>query len=163
MAISRMEHGYQVRVMRQGRLYSRFFKRKRDAQKFERDLKRVLGPPTSQKGWIRGPRKTTTGIPRIVERTFRRKGRTPVEVFIVYWRTPDGKPRYSTVSIRKHGREKALRLAKRIKREKDAAWLNGTKSKRVSNTRAVVSNPAGKRKRAGKQAGLARRRKPRRA
>ncbi|MEM7314060.1 MAG: hypothetical protein AAF497_13010 [Planctomycetota bacterium] len=132
MSISELEYGgkrrYQVRVMRNGRSHSKVFTSKREARRFEKQLIEKLGPPRSQVGV---PKKTTppnTGIKRIVRRTFCREGRKPVEVFTVYFRTPEGAPRYSNVSIEYWGEKKALRLAKQKKKEMDAKQLGKKKT-----------------------------------
>ena len=123
MAITELTSGgkprYLVRVMRRGKLYSRTFTGKRAAQKYEKELKTVLGPPKSQKGKPKPVPAPNTGIKRIVRRTFKRSGRNPVDVFTVYWRTPDGAPRYSNISIDHWGEKKAFALAKKKKREMD--------------------------------------------
>ncbi len=127
MAITELLNGtkmrYLVRVMRNGKLYSRTFSSRRAAQKYERELKSVLGPPKSQKGKPKPVPAPNTGIKRIVRRTFERAGRNPVDVYTVYWRTPKGAPRYSNISIEYWGEKKALALAKRKKKEMDRLQL----------------------------------------
>ncbi len=123
MAITELNTGskprYLVRIMRRGKLYSRTFTSRRAAQKYEKELKSVLGPPKSQKGKPKPVPAPNTGVKRIVRRTFQRSGRNPVDVFTVYWRTPDGAPRYSNISIDHWGEKKAFAIAKRKKREMD--------------------------------------------
>jgi hypothetical protein len=123
MAITALDSGiktrYLVRVMRRGKLYSRTFTSKRAAQKYERELKSVLGPPRSQKGKPKPVPTPNTGVKRIVRRTFQRSGRNPVDVYTVYWRTPNGAPRYSNISIDHWGEKKAFALAKKKKKEMD--------------------------------------------
>lgn len=123
MAITELNSGnkprYLVRVMRRGKLYSRTFTSKRAAQKYERELKSVLGPPKSQKGKPKPVPAPNTGVKRIVRRTFQRAGRNPVDVYTVYWRTPEGAPRYSNISIDHWGEKKAFALAKKKKKEMD--------------------------------------------
>ena len=123
MAITELSSGskprYLVRVMRRGKLHSRTFTSKRAAQKYERELKSVLGPPKSQKGKPKPVPAPNTGVKRIVRRKFQRAGRSPVDVYTVYWRTPEGAPRYSNISIDHWGEKKAFALAKRKKKEMD--------------------------------------------
>lgn len=127
MSITELETGsktrYLVRVMRQGQLHSRTFASKREAQRFERELKAVLGPPASQRGKSKPVPVPNTGVKRIVRRTFERDGRNPVEVYTVYWRTAEGAPRYSNISIDHWGEKRAFALAKRKKREMDKLQL----------------------------------------
>lgn len=117
--------GYQVRVQRRGKMYTRYFTNRKKAEAYERQLKAQLGPIVSQKGKPKPTKPPNTGIKRIVRRFFQRNGRNPVEVYTVYWRTPDGEPRQSNVSIDYWGAEKALRLAKKKKREMDRIQLGG--------------------------------------
>jgi hypothetical protein len=107
--------GYYVRVTRHGKTHAKFFKKKKEAQQYEKELIARLPPPKSQKGKQKGKVKTNTGIRRIVEA----ENRWGSPCYRVYWRTVDGQPRCSEVSIAKHGKAKALKIAKGIKREKD--------------------------------------------
>jgi hypothetical protein len=127
MTISAQQHGYQVRVTRKGVCSSKFFRLKQDAQKYERELLRQLGPVESQKGKPKQSAKLpNTRTKRIVKRQSYRNGRE-TDVYVVYWWTPDGQPRESSVSIKLWGQQKAFERAKAIKREKDAARVAGGK------------------------------------
>ena len=123
MTISKLKHGYQVRVTRRGVCHSRYFKLKRDAQQYEKELLHTLGPVESQKGKPKNTKLPNTGVKRIVKRILQRKDRDPVNVYTIYWRTADGQPRDSSVSIDYWGPKKAFQLAKQKKKEKDAEQL----------------------------------------
>ncbi len=128
MSISVIQSGkkkrYLVRVTRRGRQHSKTFGTLKEAKAFEKDLLEKLGPPKSQKGVPKNtPAPKDTGIKRIVKRKFKRKGRNPVNVYTVYWRTPEGAPRYTNISIDYWGEKKAFAMAKRKKREMDRAQL----------------------------------------
>jgi hypothetical protein len=115
---------YLVRITRKGKQHSKTFASKREAQQYEKELLGKLGPPKSQKGIAKNtPAPKSTGIKRIVKRKFQRKGRNPVWVYTVYWRTPDGQPRYTNISIDHWGDKKALALAKKKKAEMDRMHL----------------------------------------
>ncbi len=115
--------GYQVRVQRRGKMHTKYFTNRKKAEAYERRLKEKLGPIASQKGKPKATKPPNTGIKRIVRRLFQRSGRNPVEVYTVYWRTPAGEPRQSNISIDYWGADKALRLAKKKKREMDRIQL----------------------------------------
>ena len=123
MSISAIQSGkkkrYLVRVTRRGKQYSKTFGSKREAVQYEKELLEKLGPPKSQKGIPKNTPAPNTGIKRIVKRKFKRAGRNPVNVYTVYWRTPQGDPRYSNISIDYWGEKKALAMAKKKKREMD--------------------------------------------
>jgi hypothetical protein len=124
MSISVIQSGkkrrYLVRVTRRGKQHSKTFASKREANQFEKQLLDKLGPPKSQKGIPKNtPAPKGTGIKRIVKRKFQRRGRNPVNVYTVYWRTPEGEPRYTNISIDYWGEKEALTLAKKKKREMD--------------------------------------------
>ena len=128
MSISMIKTGskprFLVRVTRRGKQTSKTFTTKKEAQQFEKELLAKLGPPKSQKGVPKStPAPKSTGIKRIVKRKFHRKGRNPVMVYTVYWRTPDGQPRYTNISIDHWGEKKALALAKKKKAEMDRMHL----------------------------------------
>ena len=122
--------GYQVRVTRDGKTNTKYFTSKRKARQYERELLEELGPVPSRKGIPRKSPPTNTGIKRIVRRIVRRAGRQTSHVYTVYWRTADGQPRHSDISIDHWGRKKALNMAKRKKREMDATQLETAKPKR---------------------------------
>jgi hypothetical protein len=115
---------YIVRVTRRGKQHSKLFATKREAVQFEKELLENLGPPQSQKGIPKNTRAPkSTGIKRIVKRKFKRSDRNAVNVYTVYWRTREGEPRYSNISIDYWGEKKALALAKKKKREMDRLQL----------------------------------------
>ena len=129
MSISVIESGnkrrYLVRVTRRGKQHAKTFATKKEAKAHEKELLEKLGPPKSQKGVLKNtPAPKGTGIKRIVKRKFKRKGRKPVNVYTVYWRTPNGEPRYTNISIDYWGDQKALAMAKRKKREMDKLQMN---------------------------------------
>ena len=130
--------GYQVRVMRRGKLYTKYFTSKRQAEAYQRELLASLPAIKSQKGVPKSTKPPNTGIKRIVKRTFQRAGRNPVNVFTVYWRTPQGAPRYSNISIDHWGEKKALQLAKRKRREKDALYLADDATSQPTKRRKAV-------------------------
>jgi hypothetical protein len=123
MSISVIESGgkrrYLVRVTRRGKQYSKTFSTSREATKHEKELLEKLGPPKSQKGIAKKTAPPKTGVKRIVKRKFKRKGRNPVNVYTVYWRTPEGEPRYTNISIDHWGDKKAFAMAKKKKKEMD--------------------------------------------
>ena len=128
MSISVIESGknkrYLVRVTRRGKQHSKTFSTKREAGQFEKELLGKLGPAKSQKGVPKNtPAPKGTGIKRIVKRKFKRRGRNPVNVYTVYWRTPEGEPRYTNISIDYWGEKKSLAMAKKKKREMDRLQL----------------------------------------
>ena len=135
--------GYQVRVQRCGTMHTKYFTNRKKAEAYERQLKEKLGPIASQKGKPKPTEVPNTGIKRIVRRVVQRSGRNPVEVYIVYWRTPVGEPRQSNVSIDYWGAEKALRLAKKKKREMDRIQLGHTESvsKNSAKKKATKKKP----------------------
>jgi hypothetical protein len=106
--------GYQVRVTRNGKCYSKFFKKVRGAKKaavaYEKKLLEELGPPQTQIGAVRSKRKNrglweseSNGIPYVCASS----------------RYPNGSPKTIMVSIRKHGKMKAFQLARKKKQEAD--------------------------------------------
>jgi hypothetical protein len=127
MSISAIESGtkkrYLVRVTRRGKQHSKTFSTKREALQYEKSLLEKLGPPKSQKGVAKNTPAPNTGIKRIVKRKFKRSGRSPVNVYTVYWRTPEGEPRYTNISIDYWGQKEALVMAKKKKREMDRTQL----------------------------------------
>ena len=131
MSISVIQSGkkkrYLVRVTRRGKQHSKTFTTKREAIQFEQELLEKLGPPKSQKGIPKNtPAPKGTGIKRIVKRKFKRRGRNAVNVYTVYWRTPEGEPRYTNISIDYWGEKKALSMAKKKKREMDRHQLQAS-------------------------------------
>lgn len=106
--------GYQVRVMRNGKQYSKFFKRGRGAKQnaiaYERELLDRLGPPKSQIGRTRS---------RSVNRGLWESEVKGGWFVCASSRTPEGKPKTIMVSIRKHGKRAAYRIAREKKQAAD--------------------------------------------
>lgn len=118
--------GYQVRVMRNGVSFTKYFSNRRKAEQHERKLLKEFGPPRSQKGIPKNtPPPRSTGVKRIVKRIYRRSGRKPSRVFVIYGRTAEGQPCETEISIAKWGEKRALRLAKKKKAEMDAKQMAG--------------------------------------
>lgn len=123
MAISYADRGgtvgYQVRVTRNGKQYTKFFNAKKKGAKkaahnYEKELLQLLGPATnSQKGKKRSVR-TNTGIRYITETV----GKYGTSCFRVTFRDESGRWASRDVSIDHHGRTKALKIAKQIHKEK---------------------------------------------
>lgn len=107
--------GYQVRVTRNGRCYSKFFRKVRGAKKaaveYEQDLLQRLGPPKSQVGSVRSRRKVNRGLWESVI-----KGNPYVCASSRY---PNGTPKTIMVSVRKHGKYMAYEIARKKKRQAD--------------------------------------------
>jgi hypothetical protein len=121
MAISYAERGgtkgYQVRVTRDGKQYAKFFNSKnkgakKQASEYEHDLLELLGTPNTAKGSKRSIR-TNTGIRNISEVI----GKYGTPSFRTRFRKENGKWAARDVSIKEHGRTKALKIAKKIHRE----------------------------------------------
>ena len=106
--------GYQVRVMRDGVSYSKFFRKTRGAKKaaleYEQQLLEELGPPATQIGRQRSQRKN--------------RGLWESETKGGYYvcassRYPNGQPKTIMVSIAKHGKREAYRIARQKKKTAD--------------------------------------------
>ena len=109
--------GYQVRVTRNGKQYTKFFNAsergaKKRAQEYEQELLEMLGPPSKGSGTKR-PVRTNTGIRYITETT----GKYGTACFRVTFRQENGHWASRDVSIDQHGRTEALKIAKQIHRE----------------------------------------------
>jgi hypothetical protein len=107
--------GYQVRVTRNGKCYSKFFRKTRGAKKaateYEAKLLKKLGPRKSQVGSVRSRRKVNRGL---WESDI--KGNPYVCASSRY---PNGTPKTIMVSVRKHGKVKAYEIARKKKRQAD--------------------------------------------
>ena len=128
--------GYQVRITRNGKQYSKFFNTKekgakKRAQEYERELLEMLGPAASGRGKKR-PIRTNTGMRYITETT----GKYGTDCFRVTFREEDGHWASRDVSIEQHGRTKALRIAKQIHRDRHIPVAQEGKTK-SPNPRAV--------------------------
>lgn len=109
--------GYQVRVMRNGKQYSKFFNArergaKKKAEAYEKKLLKMLGPIRSDKGDKR-PVRTNTGIRYISDAV----GKYGTDCIRVTYRGEDGRWGSRDISVEKHGRDKAIRMAKKFHRE----------------------------------------------
>jgi hypothetical protein len=119
--------GYQVRVTRDGNQYTKFFNAKKrgaktQAQEYEQQLLEMLESPKAGKGKKRSVR-TNTGIRYITETT----GKSGVICFRVTFREENGHWGSRDVSIGKHGRTGAMKIAKRIHRENHIPVKQNTK------------------------------------
>lgn len=108
--------GYQVRVTRNGKQYTRFFSAKqrsakKQAQEYERQLLEMLGPPTNAGRGKKRPVRTNTGVRYITETT----GKCGRPCFRVSFRRESGYWGSRDISIEKHGRTAALKIAKEIR------------------------------------------------
>ncbi len=108
--------GYQVRVTRNGKQYSKFFNAnqrgaKKQAEEYERQLLEMLGPPSKGRGRKR-PVRTNTGM-RYISETI---GKYGTSCFRVTYREESGNWASRDISIDHNGRAAALRRAKEIHR-----------------------------------------------
>ena len=122
MAISYADRGgtkgYQVRVTRNGKQYTKFFNaRQRGAKKraeaYEAELIEMLGPAPVGRG-KRRPVRTNTGIRYVTETV----GKYGTACFRVTFREESGHWASREVSIDKHGRTRALGIAKQIHKDR---------------------------------------------
>jgi len=107
--------GYQVRVTRNGKQYTRFFNArergaKKRAREYERELLKILGPPTNAGRGKKRPVRTNTGVRYITETT----GKYETPCFRVSFRRETGHWGSRDVSICRHGRTAAMRIAKHL-------------------------------------------------
>jgi len=123
-------HGWQVRVYRNGRTYSRLFSDRKhgtregafaEARKYRRELEadvatRPAAPP--RRRLIRRNKNNATGVVGI-SRTFKRDRRgVRHEVYAVSWNPRPGVARGTSFSIRKYGDDTAFKMACRLRWEK---------------------------------------------
>ncbi len=128
--------GYQVRITRNGKQYSKFFNAKKRgakkrAEEYEQQLLEMLGPPTTTSGAKR-PVRTNTGIRYITEST----GKYGTACFRVTFREENGHWASRDVSIDHHGRTAALRIAKQIHRDRHVP-AEKPKKRKVKSPKAV--------------------------
>lgn len=115
MSISNRDDGHQVRVMRQGRTYTKFFSFRdhgkraalRKARAYERALLERLPPPTTCAG-RRKPVRTNTGR-RYISRSIAASG---LPCFRIKFRSASGHWDETSVSIAKHGVRRGMQLAR---------------------------------------------------
>jgi hypothetical protein len=123
-------HGWQVRVYRHGKTYSKLFSDRKcggkeeafaEAEAFRRELEDEVAalPEAEQKRrLIRHNKSNATGVLGI-SRTFKRDrhGRRH-EVYAVSWNPEPGKARGTSFSIAKYGQETAFKMACRLRFQK---------------------------------------------
>ena len=128
--ISRIDHlnthGWYARVMHNGKQQSKLFSDLKNggrhaallcAMAWRDRIKEEIGIPVTNKH-IQGKANTNTGIVgvRLNEKDNK---------YYVSWQCPDGRPGNTSVSIKKHGPEKALKMAIAIRQKKENIRLNG--------------------------------------
>lgn len=131
--------GYQVRVMRNGKQYTKFFNArergaKKKAQEYERQLLELLGTPANAGRGKKRPVRTNTGIRNISEGI----GKYGTPCFRATFRKADGHWASLDVSIEKHGRTKALQIAKQIRRERHVEHPDKDVKRRAPSPRTVT-------------------------
>ena len=119
-------HGWYVRVRFQGKTYSKFFSDRKCGGRYSSLLAAIAWRDRLEEelGKIRSDRpmvtvsNTATGVVgvRLNERLNR---------YEVSWVTPDGRQGKTSVSIAKHGKEKAFAIACDIRRRKERERLEG--------------------------------------
>ncbi len=110
--------GYQVRVTRNKKQYSKFFSSKikgakKLAKEYENELIKKLGPPVFNQ-IKQFPVRTNTGF-RYISETINTNGKPSFRILI---RNSEGRWKATDVSIEKYGKEKALKKAKQIVKER---------------------------------------------
>jgi hypothetical protein len=111
--------GYQVRITRNGKQYTKFFNSKergarKRAQEYERKLIEILGPSVNATRGKKREVRTNTGV-RYISETVGKYGTPCIRVT---FRQANGNWASRDVSIEVHGRTKALQIAKRLRKEK---------------------------------------------
>ena len=130
MGISRIDqpekhnHGYYVRLSRQGKTEAKFFADKsnggkraalRAAREYEAELVRKAEARGGKKREIKSVRNTSGKVG--VSRSISRSGDQIYEYWQASWNDSDGRRRSAKFSINKYGEEKARRLALKARRE----------------------------------------------
>ncbi len=123
-------HGFQVRVYRHGKTYSRLFSDRKcggknesfkQAEAYRTELEAdVAAMPESapRRRLIRHNKSNSSGVVGI-SRTFKRDRRgIKHEVYAVSWNPEPGTARGTSFSIKKYGEEEAFRLACKLRYEK---------------------------------------------
>ena len=123
-------HGWQVRVYRHGRTFSRLFSDRKhgtrdrafsEARKFRRTLEEEVAALPSlapARRLIQRNRNNATGVVGI-SRTYKRDRRgVRHEVYAVSWNPRPGVARGTSFSIRKYGEDTAFKMACRLRWEK---------------------------------------------
>jgi len=127
----RKAHGWYVRVVFKGEIYSRFFsdsvwggKRGALAEAIHcRDqIEKQLGKPRTDRTVVMESPKTRTGVPGI-RRTFKHTGaknpNNKSEVYEVTWSPQPNVLKRTSISIEKYGEEEAFRRALKIRERKE--------------------------------------------
>ena len=121
----RNTHGWYARIMHNGKQQAKLFSDKKNggrhaallcAMAWRDRVKEEIGIPVTNKH-IQGKANTNTGIVGV---RYSEKDNK----YYVSWQCPDGRPGNTSVSITRHGREKALKMAIAIRTEKEKARLN---------------------------------------
>ena len=123
-------HGWQVRVYRHGKTYSRLFSDRKlggreEAFEAARAYRRTLEeeveqipPPPPRRRLVHANRNNSTGVVGI-SRTFKRDRQgTRQEVYAVSWNPEPGVARGTSFSINRYGEDTAFRLACKLRWEK---------------------------------------------
>lgn len=122
---SKRSHGWYVRVRFQGKIHSKFFSDKKNGGKESallgaiawRDQTRTrIGKPQTDRHVVT---KSSTGTGVVGVRLDEKRG----NCYFVSWVTVDGKAGKTSVSIRKHGKAAAFKLACQIRIKKEAERL----------------------------------------
>lgn len=133
-------YGWYVRVRFQGETHCKFFSDQKSggrqvallaAISWRNAKERELGKPRTDRQIVTVTAGNTGVVGVIFESTRDR--------YIATWVTPDGKQGQTSVSIKKHGREKAFELAKQIRAEKEKIRFSATKSKRIKKIPVFAS------------------------
>ena len=119
-------HGWYVRVRFKGTTYCKFFSDKKAggrqvallaAISWRNAKERELGKPRTDRHMVTAGNTGTTGIIGVVFDQKRAR-------YVATWVTPEGKQGKTSVSILKHGREKAFEIASKIRAEKETLRIS---------------------------------------
>lgn len=120
---SNRTHGWYVRVIYKGCYYSRFFsdgkwggreKAFKEAIKFRNQTEKELGKPRTDRVVVTRSSRNKTGIIGVVR--LRKDGH---DVYEVNWTPKPGVLKRTSISIEKHGEEKAFKLAVALRKRKE--------------------------------------------
>lgn len=123
-------HGWQVRVYRHGRTYSRLFSDRRlggpdpafeAALAYRKTLEGEvdqLPPPPPRRRLVHRNRNNSTGVVGVSRTTKRDRRGVPHEVYAVSWSPEPGVARGTSFSIRRYGEDTAFRLACKLRWER---------------------------------------------
>jgi hypothetical protein len=134
----RKAHGYYVRVVFKGQIYSRFFSDsvwggKRgalsEAIRCRDQIEKQLGKPRTNRTVVTESPKTRTGVPGI-RRTLKHTGakdpNSKSEVYEVTWSPQPNVLKRTSISIEKYGEEEAFRRALSIRERKEREMYGST-------------------------------------